>query len=1038
MQNFLTTTFVSIVFFLSGGCALVYESLWTRYLTELTGGTALSQLIVLIVFMGGLSLGAVLVGRLVDKRRVSGLVIYGVLETGIGLYAILFPLLYNLLSQIYLEVGADLGSGSAGLLGFKVLLSFLLIIGPSVAMGGTLPAVSRYLTTSFEGLRANIGLLYGVNSLGAVIGILAAGFFLIYHYGKDASMQYTGVFNLAIGLAALAFARYGGVVQTGTVAASSSSPDECSQEKLDCLLYEPAMVRVAIITAGLAGFAAMALQVAWIRYYVIFLGATHSSFTIVVAAFIFGIGLGSLLVKTKFFGRIPLPHALVTLLLLATTFIWLQLFFYGRMPFEISRFLGIIAPTPFAWPFYSVVKFGILFCFMLLPTLASGMILPVCIRIAERGNELIGRDVARIYAANTIASLLGILVTGQLLFRMLSLPRTLQAILLIYIATTLFLAFTLSSRGRKPIVGFLFVLVVVHFLFWRPWSPDKLFVHRVEFGQTPPLSYKGFVQSNANKSVIKDLQGPDAQVTVLERQDAEKSHRFMYINGKSDAGTATDMQVQVLQSHLPALLHPDPDTAFVLGLGSGITSGEILKFESISKVVTAELVPEVFAASKAFAEYNDRFWENPRHRLVLEDGMTFLRLAKEKYDVITLEPTNMWQAGMAGLFSEDFFRLVRSRLKPGGVVSQWVHLYMVEDLALDLVLKAFSRVFPNSSIFRVDQGNILLIGYDEKWQFDAQRFKQRFYLPQILASFNQLGYANPAALLLKEVLDRNSFYEYTTLLSTPINTLDFPILEQAAEYGRFRRKLSQRLWAIDSRLDPDGGNMLLHEYAGMVDFDLEQKKNIVDLELFDRKNKLENSLELLLLDALWNDDQVSPPLEALSSMRDSQLREVVTHPNYRKAPQEMTANEAYNILGAELMVWDKAASQFWTPDPDRLHQLYDRLALETDQETAGTVARKAAMSLALGQACRRALPFFRIAEAKGQLVPEKLSAGELAVIFSCEVKAGEPEKARRWWQIIEARQPEVTAAMQRDKDILEIKGGGLPPPPIYGRLPSLW
>ena len=163
------------------------------------------------------------------------------------------------------------------------------------------------------------------------------------------------------------------------------------------------------------------------------LGATHSSFTIVVAAFIFGIGLGSLLLKTKMAGRFHLPKILISLLLLITTTLWLELFLYARLPFEIGRILGVFAHTPFAWPFYSVTKFGILFLLMLSHTLASGMILPVCVRIAEQGAERIGRDVAKIYVVNTIAGLLGILVTGQVLFRVLNLPHTLQVIMLIYL-----------------------------------------------------------------------------------------------------------------------------------------------------------------------------------------------------------------------------------------------------------------------------------------------------------------------------------------------------------------------------------------------------------------------------------------------------------------------------------------------------------------------------------------------------------------------------------------------------------------------------
>lgn len=1037
MRNLLTTVVVSTLFFLSGGCALVYESLWTRYLAELTGGTALSQLIVLMVFMGGLALGAMLIGRLVDRRLGQGLFIYGLLEAGIGLYAMLFPQFFQFATELHDALGVGLSSGSAGLLGLKVLLAFLLIIVPAVAMGGTLPAITRYLTQGFSGLRTSIGLLYGMNSLGAVLGILAGGFFLLHFFGIQASMQVTGLFNLGIGLTALIYARFVHIM--GRQFAAESSPlSPSSGEKLDSHRYSPEEVRRAIIVAALSGFGSMALQVAWIRYVAITLGATHSSFTIVVAAFVFGIGLGSLLVRTRVFGRIPLPQALAGLLLLTTAFLWLQLFFYDRVPFEIQRFLGIFAHTPYAWPFFSVAKFGMLFGMMVLPTLASGMILPLCIRLAERGTDLIGRDVARVYAVNTVAAILGVLVTGQFLFRVLSLPRTLQVVMLIYLATTVFAVFALPGKSRRAALAVMVVMAVGHFAFWRPWSPERLFVSRVHFGQHEPQYYGEFLQGLENKTVVEDRQGPDVSVTVLDAAQGDVINRSMVINGKPDAGTNTDMPVQILVGHIPVLLHPDPGSVFVLGLGSGITSGEILKFETVDEVVTAELAAEVFEASKTFADYNDRFWENPRHRMVIEDGKTFLRLSQKKFDVITLEPTNIWQAGMAGLFTEEFFRIVRSKLAPGGVVGQWLHTYMINDLSVNLVLKTFSRVFPGASVFQLDDDNLLLVGYGDGWRFDPESLTNRFNQPRILESQNKIGNVNPAAMLLREVMDRHNFQRYTSVLSMPVNTMDFPVLEQSAEYSLFMQRSSTLMQRLDIRLESGAGNSLLHDFTREVGFDLEEKKAIAASGLLDDNPRLKESMNFMLLDALWNETTPAPPMDVYGRISDAQLREIIKHPSYRRAPEQMSADEAYNLLGAELYVWTKTASRIWTPDPVRMFRLFDRISTEIDPKTAGTIARNAAISLGFSRSCKVAMPFFRAAKAKGELEPETLSPGELEILFTCEVKVGDSDEALRWWQAIEERGLQVSAAMQREKDILEIKRGNPPPEPFHGRLPSLW
>ncbi len=1028
--------FVSMAFFLSGGCGLVYEVLWTRYLADLMGATSLSQFVVLMVFMGGLALGAILIGRLVDRER-NGLLYYGWLEVGIGLYAVLFPFLFSKVAGVFIYIGTNFEPGSLSLLALKLLIASLLIAMPSVAMGGTLPAVTRYLTRSQTGLRGNISLLYGLNSLGAVLGVLLGGFFLVYRYGLSGSMISVGVINICLGFVAVAGARFFARNKEITTEEGSSRHSRVG-ERLDTHIYKSYTARRAIVIAGLSGLAAMALQVAWIRYFVIVLGATHGAFTIVVAAFILGLGLGALLVRTRWIGRFPLATVLATIFALISTTIGLGLFFYGRLPFEIGRFLAIIARTPFAWPFHEIMKFGICFTLMLLPTVASGMILPICVRIANRGAARVGRDVALVYGFNTLGSLLGIFIASQLLFRMLTLPRTLQLIMLIYLATTFFLAFILKDKGRKRILALTVVLMMTHFVFWQPWSPVQFIVERIDFGQIPPVEYEDFVRENRGYKVVEDRQGPDVQATVLDISSSpEDVYRALLINGKPDASNdinGPDMVTQVLLGHLPMLLHPAPKNVFVLGLGSGITSAEILKFPEVEKVVTVELAAEVFEASKNFAADNGRFWENPKHRMVIDDGKTFLRLSKEKFDVISMEPTNIWQKGMAGLFSEEFFGLVKSRLSPGGVVVQWLHTYKIDNSTFNIILKTFSQVFPGASIFEVGTGDVLLVGYGEQWQLDPQNLEQRFYQPQILAVQKQVGDVNPAALLLREVLGRESFRAYTSAVAAPVNNDNFPVLERAAEYGHFIKQPVTILAELDSRLDPDGGELLIHDYLRQFGFAPASLRAVIDSGLFRNNNKLNQSLNFMLLNKLWPSTQAVPPQTARPYVNDPQMREIIMHPYYRTPPDNMDSHDAYNLLGAELLIWGKIASRLWTPDRARLHLFYDRAVVGADQLTAGRLARDVALSLARGRACAAARPFLRIAGEKGGLSPEMMSSADIGLVFSCEVNGGDPKKADQWWKVIEEENIQQTIAMKVDRATLDIKLGGQPVP-VYRRLP---
>lgn len=1032
------TAFISALFFISGACGLIYEILWSRYLSDLLGVTSLAQLVVLMVFMGGLSLGAVLVGRLADRGH-NGLRYYGWLELGIGFYAIFFPKLFSLAGGIFYRFGVNFAPGSPALLVCKITIAIVLILAPSVAMGGTLPAVIRYLTKSQKGLRRNISLLYGINTLGGVLGVLAGGFFMVHQYGLSRSMLYVGILNIGLGAVALGYERLAG---RSELLARMDSPDEQKgpANEQDSRVFRPYAAKRAMAAAGLAGFAAMALQVAWIRYFGIVLGATHSAFTIVVAAFICGLGLGALLVRARLVSRIPLPTLLTLTFALTATTMGLGLFFYVRAPFELARFEAIIEHTPYSWPIHEVFKFGYCFVLMLLPTVASGMTLPLCVRIVGQGIDNVGKDVAVVYAVNTLGCLLGIGVTSQLLFRMMSLPRTLQVIFFIYLGTTIFLLFLLREKGRKRIATLVGVLTLVHLVFWRPWSPESLYVKEILFGRNPPYTFNDFVEDNKRKVVVEARHGAEAQVTVLDVFENADPYRLMFINGKPDASAyrgaqGEDMENQVLTGNLPMLLHEKPEKVFVLGVGSGITSGEVLRFPEVQQVVTAELAAEVFEASKSFAEYNNRFWEDPRHSMVIEDGKTYLQISQENFDVIIMQPTNLWQQGMAGLFSEDFFRLSKSRLAPGGIVAQWLHLYMIDDHAVNIVLKTFSQVFPEASVFKVSPHNILLIGYDDQWRFKPRQFAQRFYRPGILEAQTQQGNVNPAALLLREVMSRASFQGYTRALTSQINTTDFPILERAAEYGHFINPPLTVVDRHDSRLNPDGkGDLLIHDYRGEVGLDLDQMRDLLTSRSLAREDQLRQSLTFMLLSRQWPAGQAFPPLEALSYLYDPQLREIVMHPNYRRAVEQLTANDSFNLLGAELLVWGKTASQLWTPEPQRLYQLYDRFAAEVDQEHGGTVARNAALTLARGGACGAAIRFLRTAEKKGALSVKRLQVIEIPVVFACEVTAGDPQKARYWWSEIEQRGITVTDEMRQAKISLDIKLGGPPPPPVHGRI----
>lgn len=1041
MRKILVTSLVPTTFFLSGGCGMVYAGLWSRYLAELTGSPQLAEHMVLLLCMGGMGLGAILVGRRVDRHD-NALIVYGGLAIGTGLYALLFPLLFKMLAYFYCQVGSRLASGSAVLDFLQILLALLLLIVPSMAMGGTLPAVIRHLSKRDEKLRGDLSLLYGLYSLGAGVGLLASGLFWVYRFGFDLCMHYAGASNLIIGLGVLFFARFSAFsMRPASGGAADALFVRRVGENLDGKIYDLPTVRRALIFAGLSGFITLALQVAWYRYFVIELGASQSLFTMVMSGFFCGIGMGALLARSRLVGRLPLSQLLVGLSALLTFTLGAGLLFYGRIPFETVRLLSLIAPVPLGWPYFQGLKFSICFILMVLPTATAGMILPVCARIATRGHERVGRDIALVSAVNSLGALLGIALTYQLFFRFLSLSHTLWLILLISSGSTAYLAWALAGNRRRIIVGGSALVALSNLLLLPLWSSEQLYVSQLDFMQLPPLDYQRFSKSNENKVVVDERQGPVALVTVLEDLVENRPIRTLIVNGQPEALISRDRDgkgraAQLMLADLPGLLHPAPADILVLGVGTGITSGEFLQFPEVRKLTTAEPIWEVFEAAKIFEADNNRFWDNPRHRLVIEDAKSFLRLSSEKFDVITIQGGNTLYGGMSDQYSEEFYRIVKERLTPGGLVAQGLKIARFDDRTVNIVLRTFSRFFPTASIFMISTEEILLVGYDQQWRFDPGNMDRRFDQPQIKATLKRMGNLNPTALLLREVMSRASFRDYTTALTIPVNTSNLPILEEAAEYGQFINEPVTVFQQHDSRVDPDGQDLLVGEYS--LRFPLNQKvlDAVVDSSVVDDTDKLRQSLNFRRLAELWKGGQAGPPLAALASIDDPQLREIITHPYYRMDPDRLGANDAFNLLGAELLLWGKTASQLWTPEPKRLQELYDRFAAQVGDGDSGRVARNAALALARGRACRTALPFFRIAEARGQLVPDRLAPAEIATVFACEVKVGEPEKARRWWQVIEQGQLEVTEEMQLNKTSLDIKLGGVAPP-VYGSLPSL-
>ncbi len=812
---------VWVAFFLSGSAGLIYEVVWARYLDLILGGTAYAHVMVLTAYMGGMALGAHVFGRRADTVR-EPLVVYSYLEMGVGLYGLLFPLLFPLISALYLILAGVIGTTGFGGVLNKGLSSVLLLAPSTFLMGGTLPLLMRALTDRPERVGRGVAGLYFINSIGAVIGALLAGFLLIPGLGTSAALTIAAAINILVGVGLLAGWRYGvlaraaeakedpgaagaaGEVGTpgaagaagevGTPGAAgavgtvtgSSIPGELAGLSPERLRLS---ARVAVGGAGLSGLLVMMYEVAWIRMLSTILGSSTYSFTLMLAAFITGIALGSLLARwLARYARPFLFFGLSQLVIGASLLLTLPL--YGRLPLGFLWLQSVVAPTESGYPIHELLKYLFCLAIMVPPTLASGAALPLATDVAARLFERVGSPVGRVYAINTLGTIAGALLGGLVLLPLVGVKHTLEIGIVLNLAVGLFV---LSLHPRLPrrivrLAAGLSAFAVLLYLTLAPaWDlrafAAGVFRERERGGEVGAQ----FRQKLAQIDVLFYTEDVNGTVAVTRSRNGTS----LIVNGKADASTSLgDRTTQTMLAAIPALMVPRAHRAFVIGLGSGQTVGHLLRYP-IDRVEVVEISPGVVRASRYFDDMNGRPLEDERTELVTQDAKTYLLTRPEaRYDLIISEPSNPWIAGIGGLFTIEYFTTLRERLEPGGVAAQWIHVYEQSDETLQCVFLTFAEVFPFVSVWGMSPTDLLLLGsaVPQRWDFGAaQGLLER---PGVKADLSAIHLHDLYTILSRQLMSPLRFAEATSL-GGRINTNTFPFLEYRAPKAFF----------IDARTD---------------------------------------------------------------------------------------------------------------------------------------------------------------------------------------------------------------------------------------------
>jgi predicted membrane-bound spermidine synthase len=782
---------------LTGFTGLVYEVAWQKYLAALLGSHGEATAAVLAIFLGGLSTGYALFGR--ATRWIVERGFYALVEAGIGAYALLFPVLFSAA-----QYGSLLGPVHHDAIGFAfdVALSALLIGPPAVLMGGTIPILTLALAGGLRHATRVHAWIYGFNTIGAFAGALVGVFFLVPKLGLDGVVWAMGGVNLA---AALVFA----LLDRFAAGAAGVAPDLAEPAAGAPVPRFAAWASVAL----LAGFAMMALQTTLNRIGALALGSSQFTFAMVVAVFVLCIALGSLAVSA-----LPrIPRSLIVGSQWALVGLLFPLYFAtADVPYwaHLARVrLGGLDAEFFA---YQRTIFLVTLATLAIPIGLSGALLPLLFHQLRREVRDLGAVAGRLYAWNTVGSLLGALLGGYLLLIWLDLHHVYRiAMACLAVGASLLTLLVLDSKLRvAPALVLLPMLAAIALL--PAWPVDQLTPGTFRLRQPTPTTFLGpdaFYEHQRTSAAI--FYDDDPTVTVSVNNPSSRPENLaLYVNGKPDGTLIGDYPTMALTGLLPALLAERHDRAFVIGLGTGVTAGELAALEATQQVTVAEISRAVIAANPLFAEGNLGAAMSPKVEIVRGDAYRTLLRRPERYDVIVSEPSNPWVAGVEMLYSREFLEAARARLAPGGVYGQWFHVYEVDDRIVDMVLRTYASVFPHVAVWFTGPLDLLLIGIDRPERaLDVRALEARFHRSDFAAGFARSGVGSFAQLLAHELIPLGTLHAEP--LEGPVQTLRAPILSDWAARAFFRGgHASLGPYASEAHRRASVGNSLLRRYAG--------------------------------------------------------------------------------------------------------------------------------------------------------------------------------------------------------------------------------
>ncbi len=757
-------------FFLSGAAGLIYEVVWTRMLTQIFGNTTYAIATVLSSFMAGLALGSFVFGRIADRGK-NDFLLYGFLEAGVGLYGLSVPWLFKIGQALYVPL-YNINEPYPFLFNLLLfILSFFLLVVPTILMGATLPVLSRFFVRSLSHLGGRVGNLYGINTLGAVIGCAAGGYYLIPAMGMRKTVLIAAVLNLTIAVIIFIVDRL-----------RDKGPVEFSVEPLKSPAGEvsdasPSWLGWMLLGAfALSGFSALFYENAWTRALTLVLGSSVYSFTTMLVTFLIGLALGGFF-YARWMGKrkawastLGIVELLIGLCALAT----IPLF--EKLPLIFLRLLNGFGDS---FTLFLLFQLFLSALVMFLPTFLLGMTFPLVAQLFTQSIYRVGTSVGISYSANTLGAILGAFAGGFISIPVIGVQNTiiLAVVINLLVGCSLILVdprYSLGVRSTLGLAVLIFVILIpLHTPRWdRYVLTSGVTIYNEKFEDLPLDSLR--LEEMHRDEMLYYREGLTATISV---QRSGKDHIYWKTNGKID-GSHGDALTQLMIGYIGIFLNPNARQTAVIGLGTGMTAKALSAFP-VTEIDVLEIEPSMIKTATFFNEGNGNILEDPRVHVIQTDGRNYFLATRKRYDVISSEPSNPWIAGVGNLYTREFYEIIKSRLNENGIFAQWFHNYSMSPDDFRMVFRTFGESFPYVTIWEMKESDFLMVGSLKEQVFDYRVLKDFFTKnDKLRADFKALGLSDIYSVFGFYRMGKKELMAFTE--GADVNTDDGAQLEYSA------------------------------------------------------------------------------------------------------------------------------------------------------------------------------------------------------------------------------------------------------------------